>query len=441
MQVSVIGAGYVGLVTAACLAHIGNTVRVLEIDRERVARLERGELPIHEAGLDDLVSAGLTSGRLSFHADISSTYASRLVIVAVGTLDAQGEWTAATVRHVVLTLASDPAAPRAIAIRSSLMPGTAADIAAEARSIDPAMEVALNPEFMREASAVRDFLEPDRVVIGVPDPSRGRGVEADLRELYAPLGSPIQLTDLTSAEMIKIASNVFLAAKITFANELARVCAAVGADVTTVVDGMGLDRRIGRSFLSPGPGYGGSCFPSQARALPLLAFQQGIHVPLISAVAPSNEYQADWVLDQVADAMGDLAGSRVALLGLTFKAGTDDLRESPALLMARRLVQRGARLTVFDPIATASAAARLAEDGVLVEACRSVEEASEGADAVIVATEWPEFGSIDWVSIASRMAGRVVADVRHVVDVDRANEAGLDVIVHGKRVRSLAGAL
>ena len=450
MQVSVLGAGYVGLVTAACLAHLDNEVRVLDVDVARVARLRLGQLPIREPGLDELVAEGLHDGRLSFHSDPAASHGTRLAIVAVGTLDQDGEWTAATVRAAVEALVRDVEAPRSIVIRSTLLPGTAVDIARAARAVDPAVEIAFNPEFTREASAVADFLEPDRVVLGVGDgvpsndlPAAQRDAQgaliAELRSLYAPLEAPIVVTDLTSAETIKLASNVFLAAKITFANELARLCAATGADVGAVVDGMGLDKRIGRSFLSPGPGFGGSCFPSQARALPELAARHGVETQLMRAVAPSNEHQADWLLDRLEVAAGKtLSGCRVALLGLTFKAGTDDLRESPALRIAERLVARGATVVVFDPVATVEGAAQLAAAGTAVQTSPSAESACDQADAVIVATEWPEFRHLDWTSIGRSMRGRWVADARHVLDVDAATTAGLGVVVLGVAVQPLA---
>ena len=443
MQVSVLGAGYVGLVTAACLAHLGNEVRVLDVDADRVARLWLGQLPIREPGLDALVAEGLAGGRLSFHADPAASHGTRLVIVAVGTLDRDGEWTAGIVRSAVEALAADPLAPRAIVIRSTLLPGTSVDIATAAHAIDPDVEVAFNPEFTREASAVADFLEPDRVVFGVGDPAEAgappvtavnarAALIADLRALYAPLEAPIVVTDLTSAETIKLASNVFLAAKITFANELARLCAATGADVAAVVDGMGLDKRIGRSFLSPGPGFGGSCFPSQARALPELAARHGVETQLMRAVAPSNEHQADWLLDRLEVAAGQaLGGLRVAVLGLTFKAGTDDLRESPALRLAQRLVARGASVAAYDPVATTEGVAQLAAAGTVVRASPTAEAACIDADMVVVATEWPEFRQLDWTRIARSMRGQWVADARHVVDAGAATAAGLGLVVLG----------
>ena len=355
MHIAIVGAGYVGLVTAACLAHLGHDVVCVDVDAARVARLHTGDLPVHEPGLDELVAEGLRAGRLRFAGDSGAIRGSELVIVCVGTLDPDEEWDDASVRAAVRDIASDATLPRAIVIRSTLLPGTAADIAREARAIDASVRIAHNPEFTREAVAIADFLSPDRIVIGVDghdDGAAGSALAESLRRVYTPLEAPVLVTDLTSAETIKVASNVFLAAKITFANEISRLAAATGADAHAVVDGMGLDRRIGRSFLSPGPGFGGSCFPSQARALPRLAHGHGVQTPLMDAIWPSNLRQADWLIDGLERAAGrTVSGMRVALLGLTFKAGTDDLRESPAIRLGRALLERGAHVTVFDPVA------------------------------------------------------------------------------------------
>jgi UDPglucose 6-dehydrogenase len=441
--ISVIGAGYVGLVTAACLAKLGNAVRVLDVDEDRIRRLRRGELPIREPGLDELVSVATSGGRLEFDSDPRCIRGTALAIVAVGTLDGDGEWTDVFVRATVDAVARDAGAPRSIVIRSTLLPGTAVGIARSTRAVAPQVEIAFNPEFTREGTAVADFLAPDRVVIGLGEPgTAATPTSATLAErvhaLYAPLGVPIVVTDLTSAEMIKVASNVFLAAKITYANELARLCAATGADVAAVVDGVGLDKRIGRAFMSPGPGFGGSCLPSQARALPALARQLAVRTELIDAITRSNDDQSAWFLDRLEDLSGEtLSGRHVALLGLTFKAGTDDLRESPALRLAMRLVRRGASVAAFDPVATDAAVAVLADQGVSVEPCPDAIEAARGADLVIVATEWREFRQLDWMALAAVMRGRLVGGARHAVDVAAASEAGLSVVDMGVLVRPL----
>jgi UDPglucose 6-dehydrogenase len=437
MHLAIVGAGYVGLVTAACLAHIGHDVTCLDVDPVRIERLHAGDLPVHEPGLDDLVAEGLGNGRLRFADDYAAITGAELVIVCVGTLDAAEEWNGAIVRAAVRDIAADRSLPRDIVIRSTLLPGTAAGIAAEVRTIDPAVRLAHNPEFTREAVAVADFLRPDRVVIGIDghdDEGPGAALAMSLRAVYAPLEAPVVVTDLTSAETIKVASNVFLAAKITFANEISRLAAAAGADAAAVVDGMGLDKRIGRSFLSPGPGFGGSCFPSQARALPRVAAGYGVQTPLLDAIWPSNVHQAEWLLDGLERAAGQpVTGMRVALLGLTFKAGTDDLRESPAIRLGGALLERGASVAAFDPLALDSGVALLTRGGpdVPVEAAPTAAAACAGADAVVVATEWPEFRTLDWRAIAAAMAGRLVIDGRRVVDVTAATSAGLRVVALG----------
>ena len=448
MHIAIVGAGYVGLVTAACLAHLGHAVTCLDVDAARVERLRRGDLPVHEPGLDELVREGRAAGRLRFEAASSTMRGADLAIVCVGTLDADEEWDGKMVRAVVLDIAAHRDLPRGIVVRSTLLPGTAAPLAAEVRTIDPDARLAHNPEFTREASAVADFLSPDRIVIGVDghdDGGPGTALAAALQRAYAPLSAPVVLTDLTSAETIKVASNVFLAAKITFANEIARLAAATGADAQAVVDGMGLDRRIGRAFLSPGPGFGGSCFPSQARALPRLASAYGVQSPLMDAIWASNVSQAEWLIDSLERALGrSVAGLRVALLGLTFKAGTDDLRESPAIRLGRALLARGARLAAYDPAALSSGVALLqpiAADGngvALVEAAGSAAEACRAAEAAVVATEWPEFGTLDWASIASTMVGDLVVDGRRIVDGAAAVAAGLRVVALGVELEGAA---
>jgi UDPglucose 6-dehydrogenase len=452
MDIAIVGAGYVGLVTAACLAHLGHRITCLDVDPGRVARLRAGDLPVHEPGLDELVAAGLASGRLTFEDAYPAIHGHELAIVCVGTLDPDEEWNGDTVRSAVRDIAADPALPRSIVIRSTLLPGTAVGIARLVAAVDPSVRIAHNPEFTREAVAVADFLAPDRIVIGVDghaDGAAGSALVAALRQVYAPLDAPVLVTDLTSAEMIKVASNVFLAAKITFANEIARLAAATGADAQSVVDGMGLDRRIGRSFLSPGPGFGGSCFPSQARALPRLARGHGVQTPLMDAIWPSNVTQAEWLIAGLERAAGrSVRDMRVALLGLAFKAGTDDLRESPAIRLGRSLLDRGARVAAYDPVAGRTGVALLramvadregdgaaltdaveADEPVL--AAESVEAAVRAAEAVVVATEWPAFASLDWAALAPLMAGDLVLDGRRIVDGDAAARAGLRVLTLG----------
>jgi UDPglucose 6-dehydrogenase len=444
MRLAIVGAGYVGLVTAACLAHVGHDIVCLDVDAARIERLRHGDLPVHEPGLDDLVADGLANGRLRFAVEYPEIRDADMVVICVGTLDAEEEWNGDIVRAAVRSIASDPTLPRSIVIRSTLLPGTAVGIAREVRAVDPNVRLAHNPEFTREAVAVKDFLAPDRVVVGVDghdDGAAGTALADALRVVYAPLDAPVVVTDLTSAETIKVASNVFLAAKITFANEISRLTAATGADAAAVVDGMGLDKRIVRSFLSPGPGFGGSCFPSQARALPRVAASLGVQTPLMDAIWQSNVSQTDWLLDGLERASGrPIAGMRVALLGLTFKAGTDDLRESPAIRLGGALLERGASVAAFDPVSLETGVALLIAGGadVPVEASRSAADACAGADAVVVATEWPDFAALDWAVIAPTMVGRVIVDGRSVVDAEAASAAGLRVIALGVEVSGAA---
>jgi UDPglucose 6-dehydrogenase len=438
LLISVLGAGYVGLVTAACLARMGHEIRCIEIDPSRLAQLERGLVPIAEPGLTELVQEATANQRLSFHGTSAATRGTELTIVAVGTLEDDGEtWTDRFVRGAVLALASDPDGPRQIVIRSTLMPGSANSILGEARAIDPRVEVAHNPEFTREGSAVADFLSPDRVVIGIESTERESTVRQALSAIYEPLGAPIVVTDLATAETIKVGSNVFLATKIAYANELARLCAATGAEVEAVVDALGLDRRIGRAFLSPGPGFGGACLPSQSRELPAVATRLGVHTPLIAAIASSNAEAAQWQVERLASELErPLRGAIVALLGVTFKAGTDDLRESPALRIATLLAEQGAIVRLYDPSGAERAAELLSAAWVPSEVFAGAVEATSGADAAMVLTEWPEFGELDWTAISGAMRGRLVVDARGIVDRDAAMDAGLDIVVLGRRQRS-----
>jgi len=433
LDVSVIGAGYVGLVTAACLATLGHRVRCVDRDQARIAALSRGVLPFREPGLDEAVTSGLANGRLAFFDDPGAVHGTDLVLVAVGTLDAAGEWTGDYVESAVCEIAADSLAPRTMVVRSTLLPGTTERLVGLARNIDGSIEMALNPEFTRQGMAIHDFMNPDRVVVGTTRPDAESTALRLLRRIYEPIGAPLIVTDAASAELIKIGANVFLALKIGYANELARLAAATGADVSTVVDAIGLDGRIGREFMTPGPGFGGSCLPSQARALPRLAAERSVSAPILTAIEQSNRAQIEWVVEVLEQSLGALAGKQVALLGVTFKAGTDDLRESPALAIGRGLAGRGASLSVHDPLAEVAGLDELLRAGVSGAGAGDVTGALAGADAVVLATEWPAYRSIDWQAAAAAMRGRLVLDTRGIGDADVARAAGLTVIVHGRR--------
>lgn len=271
LQLAVVGSGYVGLVTAACLAQTGHSVRCIDRDRGRVAELNQGIVPFREPGLDEAMTTGLASGRLSFSDELAASHAAEAVLIAVGTLADDGEWSSEQLEAAVAQVAADPLAPRTIVIRSTLVPGTMARLEHMAREIDPNVELAYSPEFTREGSAVRDFITPDRTVVGLTKPAELSHAADVLARTYAPLNAPFVVTDAASAELVKIGANAFLALKVGYANEMARLAAAAGADITNVLATIGLDHRIGRDFLAPGPGFGGSCLPSQARALPRVA--------------------------------------------------------------------------------------------------------------------------------------------------------------------------
>jgi UDPglucose 6-dehydrogenase len=416
----VVGAGYVGLVTAACLAAMGNHVVCVDADAGRVHRLRMGVLPFHEPGLAELVQGATTAGRLRFatSAAEAATHAD-IAFVAVGTLDADGHWTDRNVSAAIDDLLALPEVPPLLVVRSTLRPGRMGQFSDRVVASGRATTLLVQPEFTKESTAVADFLAPDRVVIGIPagtDPS----VADRLRQLYEPLGSPFLIVDHASAELIKIGSNAFLAVKISFANELARLCREVGADAADVRRGLGLDPRIGEQFLRAGPGFGGSCLPSQVELLTALSDELDLDLELLPAVHRANHRQAARIASEVVADLGPDA--KVAVLGLAFKAGTDDVRESPALGILRALREQDVRrLAAFDP----AVPALRGEHGI--EVCTTPYAAAAGADAVIIATEWPIFASLDWTHLARVMARHEAYDARAVVDVAAAAAAGFRV--------------
>lgn len=416
-ELAVIGAGYVGLVTAASLAGLGHKVTCIDHNAQRIRGLQNGVMPFFETGLGDAIAHTTTAGRLTFATDPSATHGAQAAFICVGTLDQLGEWTSSEVEAALIELAADCEAPRAIIVRSTLMPGTTARLAALAAKIDAHVELATNPEFTRQGSAMADFAHPDRLVFGLTRPATDSRALPILKRAYAGIDAPALVIDAATTELIKVGSNMFLALKAGFANEITRLAAATGADVTTVIDGIGLDPRIGRAFMTPGPGFGGSCLPSQSRALPEAARQLRQATPIIDAVDRSNAQQAEWVADRLELEVGALAGKCIAVLGVTFKAGTADVRESPAARVCHALAERGALVKTHDPMATL--------DGF--PSAPSPEMAASGATAVVVTTDWPEYGDLDWTAIAAAMRGDTVFDTRWVVDAERATIAGLKV--------------
>lgn len=418
MHIAMIGGGYVGLVSGACFAEFGNDVAVVEVDPAKLAALRDGRMPIFEPGLDRLVAENVAAGRLSFGNDIAAAVAgAEAVFIAVGTPSRRGDGHAdlsyvyAAAEQVARALAG-----YAVIVTKSTVPvGTGRRIAEILREVRPelAFDVASNPEFLREGSAIADFMRPDRVVIGA-ETERARAV---MQRLYRPLyliEAPILFTGIETAELTKYAANAFLAMKVTFINEMADLCERVGADVHDVARGIGLDGRIGRKFLHPGPGFGGSCFPKDTLALVRIAQDAGAPSRLIeSVVAVNDARKAGMAMRIVAACGGSVRGRTVGVLGLTFKPETDDMRDSPSLPIVSRLVEDGAVVRAFDPEGMAQARPLL-PDGVRY--CRDAMDAVTGADALVVVTEWNEFRALSPERLKAAMRGDVVVDLRNVYD-------------------------
>ena len=423
-RVAIFGAGYVGLVTGACFAELGHRVTVRDVVPEKIDALQGGDVPIYEPGLDELLVRNRE--RLSFTTDVEEAVdGAEFVYVAVGTPPTySGDADLSAVWTVIDEL---PEVDRRIvvAMKSTVPVGTGEKVRhrLDARGLAHVGYVA-NPEFTAEGTAVRDFMEPDRIVIGAFDPADGDAVAA----LHAGIDAPIVRADVASAEMIKLAANAALMARISFINEIANVCEATGADVVKVAEGIGWDRRIGKSFLRAGIGFGGSCFPKDSMALKQLAASSGYHFQVLNAVIEVNELQKRRVVGKLKQLVGSLRGKRVALLGLAFKPNTDDTREAPAFVLAGRLLAEGADVVAWDPVASADGLHGVVQVG-------SVEEALEGADAAVLVTEWPELGDVDWASMAPRMRTRVLVDGRNMLDPDAMRAAGFTYDAIGRAAR------
>jgi UDPglucose 6-dehydrogenase len=411
-SIGVVGVGWVGLVTATCFAELGHDVIAMDVDAAKVDALGRGEVPIHEPGLEELMERN--RDRLRFTTEMADVLeGARLLFCCVDTPPTySGDADLSRVQAVVAQLRTD--GDHALVMKSTVPAGTGNAIRRDA----PNLAYVSCPEFLKEGSAVEDFLRPDRVVIGADpgDEWAADGVE----DVYRPLGGEVVRTDVASAEMIKLASNAFLATKISFVNEIANVCEEVGADVTEVARGMGLDQRIGSAFLRAGIGYGGSCFPKDVSALKQLAGNTGYHFQLLTSVIEVNELQKRRVMKKLEKHLGSLVGKTVALLGLAFKPDTDDMREATSLVLASRLHGEGADVRGYDPVAERPASELLPR----VELCESVEEALDGAHAAILVTEWPEFAELDWQAMAKRMEKPLMIDGRNFLDPGKLRQAG-----------------
>lgn len=418
-RIAVIGTGYVGLTTGACLASLRHRVVCADVDKAKVARLSRGQVDILEPGLQRLVEENMLAGRLSFVLGAEAAAAdAEVVFLCVPTPMGNGGGADLSVVETVVKEIRELLPSGCVVVTKSTVPvGTSARITHLLDRHDVA--VASNPEFLREGCAVADFLEPDRIVVGADQPSAGERVAG----LYAGLGAPTVLTDTASAELVKYVANGFLAMKLSYVNAVAELCERVDANIVDVTEGLGYDRRIGRSFLSPGPGWGGSCLPKDTRALLDVAQAAGFDFPLVEATIDTNVRHQHAIVTKIVETVGPLAGARICLLGLTFKAGTDDLRDSPALAVAARLREAGAELRGYDP------AVPHAVPGV-TDALTVVDgpyRAARGAAAIVVLTEWPQFRDLDWARLAGIVQRRVVVDTRNLLDLDVLRRVGFTV--------------
>lgn len=429
MNIAVIGTGYVGLVAGACFAESGNEVICVDIDEKKIERLNRGEVPIYEPGLEDLIAHNSAAGRLKFTTDIkTSIQSSEVIFIAVGTpQDTDGSADLRYVLGVAESIGRCMNGPK-IVVNKSTVPVCTADLVAKeiSKHTTYKFDVVSNPEFLKEGSAIDDFMKPDRVVIGTSS------VEAAevMRELYAPFvrtDNPILVMDVRSAEVTKYAANAMLATRVTFMNEIANLCEAVGADVGNVRRGIGSDSRIGSSFLFPGIGYGGSCFPKDVRALMRTGREHGVALDIINSVDVVNTRQKSWATRRIVEHYGGpdkVRGKRFALWGLAFKPRTDDMREAPSLTVIRELSELGASVTAFDPEAIENAKRILASEDVKVEFAVGNYEALQGADALIIVTEWSEFRRPNFGKMSQMLGKAVIFDGRNLFEPAKMQRLG-----------------
>ena len=427
MNIVMIGTGYVGLVSGACFSEFGFDVICVDKDEEKIRRLKSGEIPIYEPGLDDLVMRNSQAGRLKFTTDLAQAVAEAdAVFIAVGTPTRRGDGHAdlSYVYEASRQIAAHLKDYTVIVTKSTVPVGTGRQIHQIISETNPEadFDVASNPEFLREGSAIGDFMRPDRVVVGAETP---RSVEL-MKALYRPLyliETPILVTALETAELIKYAANAFLAVKISYINQIADMCETVGANVHDVAKGMGLDKRIGSKFLHPGPGYGGSCFPKDTQALVRTAEMLGCDISLVQEVVSYNDRRKQQMAERVIEALGGSAqGRKIALLGLAFKPETDDMRESPAIDIAQRLADDGANLTAYDPAAMEEAKKLLPDN---IHYCDDVESCLTAADCAVIITEWNEFRALRAERFLSLMSGNIVVDLRNVYAPDEFYAAGM----------------
>lgn len=432
MHIAVIGTGYVGLVTGACFAEFGVEVTCVDIDKQKIEKLNQGIIPIYEPGLDKIVEKNVKAGRLHFTTDIKSAVEQALVVfLAVGTPPkADGSPDMSFYQQAAKDVAESMNGYKVLVTKSTVPVGTGKwlrEFVSDNLKIKTKFGVASNPEFLREGAAIEDFMRPDRVVIG----SNEEDAIAVMKDLYRPLyliETPIVITSLEAAELIKYAANAFLATKITFINEIANLCDAIGCDVHDVARGIGMDKRIGSKFLHPGPGYGGSCFPKDTRALTTVADQFQVETLIVDAVIEANERQRRAMIPKIEKLVGDLNGKKISVLGLSFKPETDDMRESPAIDIINEMQTRGAKIRVFDPVAMEEAKHCLSD----VEYASDEYDAIEGADALIFMTEWNQFRALDLKRVKELLKTPKIADLRNIYEPDDMRQLGFEYVGVGR---------
>ncbi len=432
MHIAVIGTGYVGLVTGACFAEFGVEVTCVDVDKGKIDRLNQGIIPIYEPGLDVIVEKNAAAGRLHFTTDIKSAVEQALVIfLAVGTPPREdGTPDMSFYQSAAKDIAETMNGYKVLVTKSTVPVGTGKwlrQFVEENQTVKTNFGVASNPEFLREGAAIQDFMRPDRVVIG----SNEEDAIAIMKDLYRPLyliETPVVITSLEAAELIKYAANAFLATKITFINEIANLCDAIGCDVHDVARGMGMDNRIGRKFLHPGPGYGGSCFPKDTRALTTVADQFGVETLIVDSVIEANERQRAAMIPKIEKLVGELKGKQIGVLGLSFKPETDDMRESPAIDIIKQLQSRGANVKAFDPVAMEEAKHCLEN----VEYAKDEYEAIEGADVLVFLTEWNQFRALDLDKVKKLLKSPKIADLRNIYEPKDMREMGFEYVGVGR---------
>lgn len=432
MHIAVIGTGYVGLVTGACFAEFGVEVTCVDVDEKKIEGLKNNIMPIYEPGLDTIVEKNYKAGRLHFTTDVKSAVEQALVIfLAVGTPPkADGSPDMSYYQQAALDIAKAMNGYKVLVTKSTVPVGTGQwlrDFVAANQETKTNFGVASNPEFLREGAAIDDFMRPDRVVVGSNEPD----AIAIMKDLYRPLyliETPIVITSLEAAELIKYAANAFLATKITFINEIANLCDAIGCDVHDVARGMGMDNRIGRKFLHPGPGYGGSCFPKDTKAFTKVGDKFGVETSVVDAVIAANDRQRQMMIPKIEKLVGELAGKRIGVLGLSFKPETDDMRESPAADIIKELQSRGATIRAFDPVAMDEAKHTLPD----IEYATDEYDAIRDADALLIVTEWNQFRALDMAKVKSLLKAPKIADLRNIYEPNDMRALGFEYVGVGR---------